>query len=163
MKSIKPEELTSNVFDMIGKQWMLVSAKKDGRANAMTASWGGLGIMWGKKVAFVFIRESRYTKEFIDETDKMTLSFFAEDQRKMLNYMGTVSGRTEDKIEKMGLTFDKENENVFEQAEISMVCKKLFASPMKAEDFIAKEELDKWYKDGDMHTMYVVEIEDIFV
>ena len=42
-----------------------------------------------------------------------------------------------------------------------MVCKKLFAAPMKAEDFIAKEELDKWYKDGDMHTMYVVEIEEV--
>lgn len=161
MKSIKPEEITSNVFDMIGKQWMLVSAKKDGKTNAMTASWGGLGIMWGKKVAYVFIRESRYTKEFIDASDKMTLSFFSDDYRKMLNYMGTVSGRTEDKIEKAGLTFAAENENIFEQAELSMVCKKLFVSEMKAEEFVAKEELDKWYKDGDMHTMYVVEIEDV--
>ena len=163
MKSIKPEELTSNVFDMIGKQWMLVSAKKDGKTNAMTASWGGLGIMWGKQVAFVFIRESRYTKEFVDGSDKMVLSFFDESHRKMLGYMGSVSGRTEDKIEKAGLTFTKENELVFEQAEMTMICKKLFATPMKAEDFIAKEELDKWYKDGDMHTMYVVEIENIFV
>lgn len=161
MKSIKPEEITSNVFDMIGKQWMLVSATKDDKTNAMTASWGGLGIMWGKKVAYVFIRESRYTKEFIDSSDKMTLSFFSDDYRKMLNYMGTVSGRTEDKIEKAGLTLN--DKNVFEEADLSMVCKKLFVSDMKAEEFVAKEEIDKWYKDGDMHTMYVVEIEEVLV
>lgn len=158
---MKPEEITKNVFDMIGKQWMLVSATKDGKTNAMTASWGGLGVMWGKNVAFVFIRESRYTKEFVDASDKMILSFFSEDYRKMLGYMGTVSGRTEDKIEKAGLTLTENN--TFDQAELTMVCKKLFASEMKAEDFVSNEELDKWYKDGDMHTMYVVEIEDVLM
>ena len=134
---------------------------KDGKTNAMTASWGGLGVMWGKNVAFVFIRESRYTKEFVDASDKMILSFFSEDYRKMLGYMGTVSGRTEDKIEKAGLTLTENN--TFEQAKLTMVCKKLFASEMKAEDFVSNEELDKWYKDGDMHTMYVVEIEDVLM
>ena len=58
-------EVIGNVFDMIGKQWMLVGAEKKGKINAMTASWGGLGVMWGKNVAFVFIRETRYTKEFL--------------------------------------------------------------------------------------------------
>ncbi len=159
MKSMKPEEITKNVFDMIGKQWMLVSATKDGKTNAMTASWGGLGVMWGKNVAFVFIRESRYTKEFVDGSDKMVLSFFSEDYRKMLGYMGTVSGRTEDKIEKAGLTLTEND--TFKEAELSMICKKLYAAPMLAEDFVSKEELDKWYKDGDMHTMYVVEIEEV--
>ena len=55
-KEIKPEELTKNPFHMIGKEWMLVTAEKDGKVNTMTASWGGLGVMWGKNVAFVFIR-----------------------------------------------------------------------------------------------------------
>lgn len=156
---MKPEEISKNVFDMIGKQWMLVSATKDGKTNAMTASWGGLGVMWGKNVAFVFIRESRYTKEFVDGSDKMVLSFFSEDYRKMLGYMGTVSGRTEDKIEKAGLTLTENN--TFKEAELSMICKKLYAAPMSVEDFVSKEELDKWYKEGDMHTMYVVEIEEV--
>ncbi len=156
---MKPEEITKNVFDMIGKQWMLVSATKDGKTNAMTASWGGLGVMWGKNVAFVFIRESRYTKEFVDGSDKMVLSFFSEEYRKMLGYMGTVSGRTEDKIEKAGLTLNENN--TFKEAEVSMICKKLYSIPMGAEGFVSNEEIDKWYKDGDMHTMYVVEIEEV--
>ena len=52
-KTVKAEELQGNVFEMIGKEWLLVAAEKDGKVNAMTASWGGLGIMWGKEVAFV--------------------------------------------------------------------------------------------------------------
>ncbi len=73
-KEIKPEELTKNPFHMIGKEWMLVTAEKDGKVNTMTASWGGVGIMWGKPVAYVFIRPQRYTKEFIDGTDTFSLS-----------------------------------------------------------------------------------------
>ena len=96
-------EISKNVFDMIGKQWMLVGAAKDGKVNAMTASWGGLGVMWGKNVAFVFIRQTRYTKEFVDNGETFSLSFFGDDQRKMLNYMGTVSGRDADKVSECGL------------------------------------------------------------
>ena len=95
--------MTGNVFDMIGKQWMLVGAEKQGKINAMTASWGGLGVMWGKNVAFVFIRETRYTKEFVDNEETFSLSFFGEEKREMLGYMGKISGRDEDKIEKSNL------------------------------------------------------------
>lgn len=162
MKSIKPEELNKTVFEMIGKDWMLVAANKDGKVNAMTASWGGLGVMWGKNVAFVFIRESRYTKEFVDAADEMSLSFFNEDYKKMLGYMGSVSGRDEDKISKAGLTLQRDGVPVFEEAALTMVCKKLYAAPMPEEGFVGTEELEKWYKDKDYHTMYVVEIEDIY-
>ena len=55
---IKPEEMTDNVFRLINEDWMLVAAEDEGRVNAMTASWGGLGILWGKRVAFVFCKAS---------------------------------------------------------------------------------------------------------
>ena len=53
-QKIPPEEITRNPFTLIGKDWLLVTAEKDGRANTMTASWGGLGVLWGKPVAFIF-------------------------------------------------------------------------------------------------------------
>ena len=81
-QEIKPEELTKNTFHMIEKEWMLVTAEKDGKVNTMTASWGGVGIMWGKPVAYVFIRPQRYTKEFIDGTDTFSLSILGEEHRK---------------------------------------------------------------------------------
>ena len=67
-KTITAEELNDNVFKMIGKDWLLVTAEKDGKANTMTASWGGVGVLWGSDVVYIFVRQSRYTKEFIDKT-----------------------------------------------------------------------------------------------
>ena len=68
--------LEGNPWKMIGDDWMLVAAKKDGQVNAMTASWGGVGIMWGKTAATIYLRPQRYTKEFVDANDTFTLSFF---------------------------------------------------------------------------------------
>ena len=65
-KKITTEDLSLNPFKRIAKDWMLITAEKDGKANTMTAGWGGLGVMWGKDVAFIVIRESRFTKEFVD-------------------------------------------------------------------------------------------------
>lgn len=63
---IDPKELNQNVFSMIGEQWMLVTAGTAERCNTMTASWGGLGVLWGKPVATVYIRPQRYTLEFVE-------------------------------------------------------------------------------------------------
>ena len=87
------ESLEFNPFKKISKQWMLITAGDEKKSNTMTASWGGLGIMWGKNVATAYIRPNRYTKEFVDQTDHFTLSFLPEEERKALNYCGTVSGR----------------------------------------------------------------------
>ena len=74
MKQIKTEELTINPFQMIGKDWLLITAKKGDKVNTMTASWGGVGVMWGKPVAYLVIRDSRYTKEFVDAGDRLSVS-----------------------------------------------------------------------------------------
>lgn len=164
MKTIKPEELKDNVFDLIGKQWMLVGASDGEKANAMTASWGGAGVLWGKNVAFVFVRPQRYTKEFIDRSDKISLSFFTEDYRKMLSYMGTVSGRDEDKIEKSNLHVSlEEGAPVFEESRMTFVCRKLYEQEMEESCFTDTAQIEKWYPGKAYHTMYVVEIEKVLV
>lgn len=161
---VKPEELNENVFSLINEDWMLVAASKDGKMNAMTASWGGMGILWGKRVAFVFVRPQRYTKEFIDAGEKLSLSFFDESARKMLTYMGRVSGRDEDKIAASGLHVEMVNSApVFKESRMVMVCRKLYAQPMEEACFIDKALIDANYKEKDFHTMYVVEIEKILV
>lgn len=164
-EEINVNEIDKNVFDMIGKQWMLVTAaKSEDEVNTMTASWGGLGIMWGKPVAYVFIRPQRYTKEFIDASCKMSLSFFTEDYRKMLSYMGTISGRDEDKIEKSELKVSFENEApYFDEAEVVFITKKLYAQNMGEEFLLDKEIAGKWYPGNDWHTMYVCEIEKVLI
>lgn len=152
----------SDVFQKIGKQWMLITAGDGDKVNAMTASWGGLGVLWGKNVAYIFVRESRYTKEFIDNNDTLSLAFFSEEHRQMLGYMGKVSGRDEDKIEKSGLTVEyKEGIPVFKEAAETLLCRKMFAGPISPENFIDSDIDTKWYSDKDYHTMYVLEILDV--
>lgn len=157
---IDVKKLQANPFEMIGDQWMLITAKKDGKVNTMTASWGAMGIMWGKTVATAYIRPQRYTKEFVDGSDTFTLSFFGGGQKKAMGHLGSVSGRKEpDKIEKAGLhVTEVDGYPTFEEATLTLVCKKLYVQEMKAECFLGKEEIEKWYPDGDYHYMYMAEI-----
>ena len=49
-KEVKMEELNFNPFTKIGTEWMLITAGDEKKFNTMTASWGGVGIMWNKNV-----------------------------------------------------------------------------------------------------------------
>lgn len=163
-KEIAPEAMQESVFKVIGTDWLLVTGAAGGKANAMTASWGGMGIMWGKPVAFLVIRPQRYTKEFIDKSKGMTISVFAGDRRKMMGYFGSVSGRDEDKIAKAGLTcLEDEGRVYFEEARMVLICKKLYAQEMQEACFIDNDSREKWYPDKDYHTMYIVEVEKLLV
>ena len=83
-KEIKPEELNFNPFTRIGSDWMLLTAGTEDKFNTMTASWGGVGELWGKYVSTIYIRPQRYTKEFVDQEEYFTLSFFGDQWRKAL-------------------------------------------------------------------------------
>ena len=102
MRKIDPKELTQNVFSAIGDQWMLITAGTPEHCNTMTASWGGLGVIWNIPSATCYIRPQRYTKEFVDREDYFTLSFFGEEHRKSLQLCGSRSGREVDKAYRFG-------------------------------------------------------------
>lgn len=157
--NVKAEELSENFFKTIGKEWMLVSAGDEKKMNTMTASWGGIGILWNKNVVFSFIRQSRYTLEFIDANEYFTLSFFGGKMMKELTFCGRNSGRDVDKLSETGLTpvFD-ENAPYFEQAELVLICRKLYRQTMNEESFIDKSIAEKNYSDNDWHELFVGEI-----
>ncbi|APF21394.1 flavin reductase family protein [Clostridium butyricum] len=162
MKEIKHENFQENAFEMIGKDWLLITAEKDGKVNTMTASWGGVGILWNKKVAYIFIRPQRYTKEFVDFSDRLSVCVLPNSYRKELAYLGNVSGKDEDKISNANLKVQKyEDVPYFDEARLTLICRKLYAQDLKEECFIEKDIIDKWYPEKDYHTMYVVEIEKI--
>lgn len=166
MKEIKVEELKENPFSLIGKDWFLITAKKDEKINTMTASWGGLGVIWGKNVATIYIRHSRYTKEFVDNSDRFSLCVMPEKFRKELNYCGSMSGRNQDKIKECGFSLDYENEvPYFLESRLTLVCKKLYAKEIGPEGFVSsqKELVDRFYSDKDWHVMYIAKIEKILV
>lgn len=163
-REVKQQAVNQNPFDMIQSQWMLITAGDEKKCNTMTASWGGVGIMWGKPTATAYIRDSRYTKEFVDNAAYFTLSFFGEECRKALNLCGTVSGRDTDKIKDAGLTpYYLDGTVAFEEAEMIFICKKVYHQYMGPENFDEKSNIAKWYSDEDFHTMYLGEIVKILV
>jgi flavin reductase (DIM6/NTAB) family NADH-FMN oxidoreductase RutF len=163
-KEIKPEELNKNPFKLIGSEWMLITAKNEDQVNTMTASWGGFGVMWNKNVAHVVIRPQRYTKEFIDNSDTFSLTFFHEKFKKELSYIGCTSGKNEDKISKANLTTKYlDSTPYFDEAGIVIICKKLYAQEFKPECFIESDLSEKVYPQKDFHTMYFGEIKKILI
>lgn len=163
-KEIDIKELKLSPFEKIGKQWMLITAGSKESFNTMTASWGGLGVLWNKNVAFTFIRPSRYTYEFCEKEEYFTLTFFPEEYRKALSFCGTKSGRDYDKCKETGLTpcFDAEAP-YFEEAELTLVCKKLYAQDMDKSCVIDNTVLTNYGEDEPMHRMYVGEIVKVLV
>ena len=98
----------------------------------MTASWGGLGVVWGRPAATIYLRPQRYTKEFVDVQSTFSLSFFGEGYRDALKYFGSVSGRDEEKIAKSGLsTAFADGTPYFTEASLVFVCRKAYAQPLE--------------------------------
>lgn len=159
MREISPEQIDKNAFKLIGEDWMLITAQKGDKTNTMTASWGGLGVFCNKNVAFTFIRPQRYTKEFVDEADTFSIAVLPDEYREQLAYLGKVSGRDENKIEKAGLTtvFDGETP-YFEEAQLVIICKKMCSTDLEKESFIQPDLCEKFFPKNDYHTLYISEI-----
>ena len=164
MRKIDPKTLDKNVFSAIGDQWMLITAGTADRCNTMTASWGGLGVIWGSPAATCYIRPQRYTKEFVDREDYFTLSFFGEEHRKSLQLCGSKSGREVDKVKECGFTVRAAECGApwFEEAELVLVCRKRFVQPMDP-DNIPQDVKDRFYPEKDYHVMYIGEIVEVLV
>ena len=160
---IDPKSLDLNAFSAIGEKWMLITAGTKEKCNTMTASWGGLGVLWGVPMATIYIRPQRYTKQFVDENEYFTLSFFPEQYRQQLSLCGTKSGREVDKVKECGFTVAEGEGGApyFEQAELVLVCRKRMAVPMDPAA-MPQDVKEKWYE-GDYHTMYWGEIVEALV
>ena len=169
MKTVSPKDFNENVFKMLDNSWCLIASYDENHTplpyNAMTASWGGMGVLWNKNVFFCFVRPQRYTKEFIDNSDRITLSFFGDEMKKALTYCGRNSGRNGNKLKEAGFNpvITEKGTVEFEQAQITVVGRKLFAQEMNEDCFIDKELVEKNYPSKDYHTVYVCEIEEIKV
>ena len=162
LHSVDPKTLSENVFSLIGDKWMLITAGNSERCNTMTASWGGLGVIWGTPAATCYIRPQRYTKEFVDREEYFTLTFFGEEWRKALSLCGSKSGRDVDKVKECGFTVKTAacGAPYFEQADLVLVCRKRFAQEMDPAN-IPQDVKEKWYPNQDYHTMYIGEIVEV--
>ncbi len=157
-REISPEQLKDNPFTLINKEWMLITAGNQEQHNTMTASWGGVGELWGKYVTTIYIRPQRYTLGFVEQEEYYSLCFFGPEYREALNLCGTKSGRDVNKDQETGLTVQWDQEApYYQQARLVFLCRKLYKQDMTEEAFLDKSLLDKWYS-NDLHRMFIGEI-----
>lgn len=163
-REIRPGEGTGNVFNTVGKDWLLVGAGDEKGHNAMTASWGLMGVLWGEPVAEVFIRPSRYTKKFVDENEYFSIQVLPEALHGAHKVFGSMSGRDVDKVKESGLTpVFTEKAPYYAEARTVLILRKLYAEPFKEEAFLVPETREKNYPERDYHTAYVGKIEKILI
>ncbi len=158
-KQITASEINSNIFDLIGKEWMLITAGDQNGFNTMTASWGFGGILWNKPYAACFVRPQRYTREFMDKGEYYTLSFYGEGNP-IHKICGSLSGREVDKVKECSLTpvYDQSGAVYFEEARLVIVCRKTYVSTLDEEKFTDKTLILQNYRSGDFHKVYFGEI-----
>lgn len=167
MKSITPNELQVSASQLIGQQWMLITAGTPEKFNTMTASWGGLGFLWNRPVAFVFVRPNRHTRGFIDAQESFTLSFMPEKYREDLVYCGRHSGKDVDKMAETSLKslVTESGLVAMDDADVVLECRKLYVGPMQAEHFLNWEEVSpRFYSESEpLHLLYICELTDVKV
>lgn len=166
---IEASDLPDNVIQLIGKEWMLVTAGNKGSYNTMTASWGGVGYIWERPSTFIFIRDTRYTYQFLQQEESFTLSFFDEKYRNALRICGTRSGRDTNKIEEAGLTPLETPSGLMSFGEARMIieCKKMFVQELDyanlTEPYKTKVMEESYKNESSKHQMFISEITNIWV
>lgn len=165
-KKIALEELELNPWSSLDQDWAVVAAGGKKRRNAMTVSWGGFGVLWGKRVVTLYLRPQRYTRGFVEKKERFSLNFLpeGEESRQAMRYIGSVSGRDEDKMAKAGLNFEIEGKIPhIEGARLFFNCRVLYRGRIEKQNFLEHELCKENYPDKDYHFVYIAEVIDAYV
>ncbi len=154
------EDFTENGFQWFREAELLAAGDRE-KSNAMTIGWGGIGTLWGRTALTVYVAEKRYTKEFMDKAEYFTVMAFDVENSKVLNYMGTKSGRDGDKAQALGLhtAYTANGTPYYTEATMVIECKIMYAAPFDPQYF--KSDVPKQmyaHFPAGIHYMYIGEV-----
>lgn len=151
-------------FENNGFQWFrdaqLLCAGNKEKSNAMTIGWGGIGTFWQRPALTVYVAEQRYTKKFMDDSEYFTVMSFDVKDSKVLNYMGTKSGRDGDKAQALGLhtAYTANGTPYYTEATMVIECKIMFAAPLDPQHFKSDVPKKVYGNPAGVHSMYIGEV-----
>ncbi len=164
LRAIPLNELVLDPARLYRDAWGLLTAGTREGFNSMTVSWGCFGELWGKPVTQVFVRNSRYTYEFMDKSEYFTVCFFEKKMRPQLLTLGSRSGRDMDKMNASGFTPVFFSHGIaYEEAVLCLVCRKLYAHNFSEGNFYDKEVFQEIYGEGGFHREFIAEVEKAYV
>lgn len=159
-KQISPEDISDNVFTLVGKDFYAITAGKKDHYNSMIGSGGGLGMLFKKPSTWCVVRSDRYTLEMILEEQTYTLSYFPDEHKKQMFFLGSKSGRDSEKMKDVGLTsIETPSGNIsFEEARLIIECKLTQLTTPNLDDFYtqeAKDYLEEAYQEPSDYRKYL--------
>lgn len=163
--SISPEDIKENPIKLFGHDWAVVAAGSENNFNELTVSWGALGDAWwdNMPIAIVFVSATRYTHKFLEENETFSINVFPSEFKKALAYIGSHSGKDEDKVKATGLEveFTELHTPVFLQSRLIIECKKIYSHDLDKSKFsesLIGNYSQKKFQGVIPHTVYFGEI-----
>ena len=153
------------------KKGILLTTAAQGKVNTMTIGWGKIGIEWGRPVFIAYVRESRYTRQLLDENGEFTVNIPLDGvDQKILGYCGSKSGRDHDKIGEMGLTLVESNAisaPAIKELPLTLECKVIYRQEQDL-TAVPSDIIDRFYPENgngfrDYHIAYFGEILDAYL
>lgn len=160
-QEIPVEQVVIRPFDLWSTSWGLLACGNFAarQFNCMTVGWGSMGVMWRRPFLMVVVRPTRYTYQFMEQTDNFTLCVFPLEYHPQLEMLGQRSGREMDKVNASGLTpiaASRVSSPIFQEAELAIECRKIYFDDFDPGRFLA-DYIHGLYN-RDYHRMYFGEI-----
>ena len=163
--SISPKDIKENPIKLFGDDWAVVAAGNKSDFNELTVSWGALGDAWwdNMPIAIIFVSATRYTQQYLEANDTFSINVFPPEYRKQTAYIGSHSGRNEDKVKATGLKVDftENNTPVFPESRLIIECRKVYSHNLdrsKFSDSLIGNYAQKKFQGVIPHTVYFGEI-----
>jgi len=156
--------LKDNPVSLFADNWFVVTAGNDSAFNQMTISWGSLGTLWNSPVATIYVRDKRYTYQFINKGKYFTLCAFDESYRDKVLFIGTHSGKNTDKLKETGLTplKTKLGNIYYKEARLVLECEKIYSGDLMPETILDSVG-SNYYKNTDSrHRMFIGKILNVW-
>ncbi len=161
-KQISPEEICDifNVFTLVGKEFYAITSGKKNNSNSMIGSGGGLGLLFKKPTTWCLLRQDRYTLEMIQKEQTYTLSYFPNEYKEQMLFLGSKSGRNSEKMKEVELTSIQtpSGDMSFKEARLIIECKLTAITTPNPSDFYSQESrdyIDEAYKDANEYRKLV--------
>ena len=169
-KEVNVWDYAGHIMEHIGGG-ILLTTKAHGQVNTMTIGWGTVGVQWGKPIFIAFVRESRYTKQLLEENGEFTVNVPLDRiDKNVLTVCGTKSGRDMDKIAQLGLTLE-EGKTVsvpaIKELSLTVECKVIYKQDQDPAaiwpEYDARYYAKGTRNEGDYHTAYYGEITAAYI
>lgn len=152
------------------KRGILLTTKGQSGVNTMTIGWGTIGVEWGRPMFVAYVRESRYTRQMLDENPEFTVNCpIGEVDGRILGLCGTRSGRDMDKIAELGLHLEESIDISvpgIRELPLTLECKVVYRNPQPVSQ-IPQDILDRYYPETngvrDFHYAYYGEIVNAYI